>query len=159
GMVQARWGHLNREFSSLTRAQSVFLDAHFLVEHGARATAGLFFNFNGSAGVWRARCIREAGGWQHDTLTEDLDLSYRAQLRGWRFLYLPEVEAAAELPADMNALKSQQRRWVKGSIQTARKMLPHLWRSTLGLRVKLEATYHLTSNVAYPLMLASALLL
>jgi len=159
GMVQARWGHLNRGFSSLTRAQSVFLDGHFLVEHGARSRSGLFFNFNGSAGVWRACCIREAGGWQHDTLTEDLDLSYRAQLAGWRFIYLPEVEAAAELPADMNALKSQQRRWVKGSIQTARKILPGLWRSPLPVRVKLEATYHLSCNVAYPLMLVSALLL
>ncbi len=159
GMVQARWGHLNRDFSLLTVAQSVFLDGHFLVEHGARSGSGLFFNFNGTAGVWRRRCVEEAGGWHHDTLTEDLDLSYRAQLRGWRFVYLPEVVALAELPTDMNAFKSQQRRWAKGSVQTARKILPRLWRSPLPWRVKLEAGCHLTSNVVYLLLLLSALLM
>jgi hypothetical protein len=159
GMVQARWGHLNRDFSWLTRAQGMFLDAHFLVEHSARSGAGLFFNFNGTAGMWRRRCIEDAGGWHHDTLTEDLDLSYRAQLRGWRFVFLPRVVAPAELPADMNAFKSQQRRWVKGSIQTARKMLPPLWHSGLPWALKLEASYHLTGNVAYLALLASALLM
>jgi glycosyltransferase involved in cell wall biosynthesis len=158
GAVQARWGHLNRDHSALTRAQAVLLDAHFVVEHGARAGAGLFFNFNGAAGVWRRRCIEQVGGWQHDTLTEDLDLSYRAQLAGWRLLYLPEVAAPAELPVEMSGFKSQQRRWAKGSIQTARKLLPAIWRSGLPWRVKLEAAIHLTNNVAYVLLLGGSLL-
>lgn len=159
GMVQARWGHLNRDRSLLTSAQAVMLDAHFLLEHEARMGSGLFFNFNGTAGAWRRSCIESAGGWTHDTLTEDLDLSYRAQLRGWRFVSLPLVVAPAELPADMGALKSQQRRWAKGSIQTARKLLPSVLRSELPLKVKIEAFFHLTSNFAYPLLLLSGLLL
>jgi cellulose synthase/poly-beta-1,6-N-acetylglucosamine synthase-like glycosyltransferase len=159
GMVQARWGHLNRARSSFTAAQAALLDAHFLIEHRARMDAGLFFNFNGTAGVWRRACIVDAGGWSHDTLTEDLDLSYRAQLRGWRFLFDDSLEAPAELPGDMEALKSQQRRWTKGAIQTARKVLPALWRSPLPMRVKIEAFFHLTSNVVYPLLLALGLLL
>ena len=159
GMVQARWGHLNRDESLLTRAQAVMLDAHFLLEHEARMRGGLFFNFNGTAGVWRRACIESAGGWQHDTLTEDLDLSYRAQLAGWRFVFDGEVVAPAELPADIEALKSQQRRWAKGSIQTARKLLPALLRAPLPARVKLEGFFHLTGNVAYPLLLALGLLL
>jgi cellulose synthase/poly-beta-1,6-N-acetylglucosamine synthase-like glycosyltransferase len=159
GMVQARWGHLNRARSLLTAAQATLLDAHFLVEHRARMRAGLFFNFNGTAGIWRRACIDDSGGWSHDTLTEDLDLSYRAQLRGWRFMFDDRVEAPAELPGDMEALKSQQRRWTKGSIQTARKLLPEVWRASLPTRVKVEAVFHLTSNVAYPLLLALGLLL
>jgi hypothetical protein len=159
GMVQARWGHLNRDRSALTAAQATLLDAHFLLEHSARARRGLFFNFNGTAGIWRRACIDAAGGWSHDTLTEDLDLSYRAQLAGWRFAFVPQVVVPAELPSDMEAFKSQQRRWVKGSIQTARKLLPELWRRPLPARVKLEAFLHLTSNVAYPLLLALGLLL
>jgi len=159
GMVQARWGHLNRERSVLTAAQAVMLDAHFLLEHEARASEGLFFNFNGTAGAWRRACIEDAGGWTHDTLTEDLDLSYRAQLRGWKFVPATDVEARAELPADVLALKSQQRRWAKGSIQTARKVLPALLRSALPARVKLEAVIHLTANATYPLLLLSGVLL
>lgn len=159
GMVQARWGHLNRDRSPLTVAQAVMLDAHFLLEHEARMAAGLFFNFNGTAGAWRRACIEDAGGWAHDTLTEDLDLSYRAQLRGWRFVSAADVEVPAELPAEVLALKSQQRRWAKGSIQTARKVLPGLLRSRLPARVKLEALAHLTANVTYPLLLLSGLLL
>lgn len=159
GMVQARWGHLNRDRSALTIGQAVMLDAHFLLEHEARMAAGLFFNFNGTAGAWRRRCIEDAGGWAHDTLTEDLDLSYRAQLAGWRFVSAADVEVPGELPSDVLALKSQQRRWAKGSIQTARKILPLLLRRRLSPRVKLEATMHLTANLAYPLLLLSALLL
>jgi len=159
GMVQARWGHLNRERSVVTVAQAVMLDAHFLLEHEAREFAGLFFNFNGTAGAWRRECIEDAGGWAHDTLTEDLDLSYRAQLAGWRFAAANDVEVPAELPADVLALKSQQRRWAKGSIQTARKLLPAMLRSPLPARIKLEAAIHLTANVAYPLLLLSGVLL
>ena len=159
GMVQARWTHLNRDRSTLTSAQAVMLDAHFLLEHEARMAAGLFFNFNGTAGAWRRECIEDAGGWTHDTLTEDLDLSYRAQLRGWRFVSAADIEVPAELPSDVLALKSQQRRWAKGSIQTARKVLPALLRSRLPAPVKLEAVMHLTANVAYPLLLLSGLLL
>ncbi len=159
GMVQARWGHLNRQRSFLTAAQAVMLDAHFLLEHQARMHTGLFFNFNGTAGVWRRSAIESSGGWTHDTLTEDLDLSYRAQRHGWRFVSLPTVVVPAELPADVEALKSQQRRWAKGSIQTARKLLPALLRSDRRLAVKVEAFFHLTSNVTYPLLLLSGLLL
>ena len=159
GMVQARWGHLNRARSVLTRAQGTMLDAHFLIEHRARMAAGLFFNFNGTAGIWRRACIEDSGGWSDVTLTEDLDLSYRAQLRGWRFVFDADVEAPAELPADIEALKSQQRRWTKGSIQTARRLLPRLWRAPVPARVKVEAWFHLTGNAAFPLLLAVALLL
>lgn len=159
GMVQARWAHLNRARSPLTIAQATLLDAHFLVEHPARMHAGLFFNFNGTAGMWRRACIEDAGGWSDDTLTEDLDLSYRAQLRGWRFVFEEAVEAPGELPADAAALRSQQRRWTRGAIQTARKLWPWVWRARLPLRVKIEAFVHLTSNLAYPLLLALGLLL
>jgi cellulose synthase/poly-beta-1,6-N-acetylglucosamine synthase-like glycosyltransferase len=159
GMVQVRWGHINREYSLLTRLQSILLDGHFMIEHTARNRSGRFFNFNGTAGVWRRSCIHDAGGWQHDTLTEDLDLSYRAQLEGWHFVYLPDVVSPAELPVEMSAFKSQQHRWAKGSIQTSVKMLPRIWRSALPFKVKLEATFHLTSNVAYVLMIFLALLM
>jgi cellulose synthase/poly-beta-1,6-N-acetylglucosamine synthase-like glycosyltransferase len=159
GMVQARWTHLNAGRSWLTGAQAAMLDSHFLLEHRVRLAGGLFFNFNGTAGVWRRACIEDAGGWSHDTLTEDLDLSYRAQLRGWRFVFDATVAAPAELPADMEGFKAQQRRWAKGSIQTARKLLPRVLASPLPARVKLEAAFHLTSNAAYPLLLALAVLL
>jgi len=159
GMVQVRWGHLNRDFSILTQAQSIFLDGHFIIEHTARNRSGCFFNFNGTAGIWRRTTIGDAGGWQHDTLTEDLDLSYRAQLKGWQFIFLPEVISPAEVPVDMNAFKSQQHRWAKGSIQTAKKLLPTILRSNLPWKVKREAFFHLTNNAAYLLMvLLSALM-
>jgi len=145
GMVQTRWGHINRGYSLLTRMLAILLDSHFVVEHIARNRSGLFFNFNGTAGVWRKSCILEAGGWQHDTLTEDMDLSFRAQLKGWQFLYLPEVVCPAELPPEINAVKSQQFRWAKGSLQTSRKLLPVIWKAPIPLRQKIEATFHLTS--------------
>lgn len=159
GMVQARWGHLNGGYSLLTRVQSILLDGHFVLEHGARNRSSRFFNFNGTAGIWRRRTIDESGGWQHDTLTEDLDLSYRAQLRGWRFVFLPEVVSPAEVPVEMNAFKNQQYRWAKGSIQTARKLLPRILASPLPLTVKAEATFHLTANMAYPLMVILSVLM
>jgi cellulose synthase/poly-beta-1,6-N-acetylglucosamine synthase-like glycosyltransferase len=136
GMVQARWGHINQDYSLLTKIQSILLDGHFVLEHGGRNRSGLFFNFNGTAGIWRRSAIEDAGGWQHDTLTEDLDLSYRAQLRGWQFVFLQDLVAPAEVPVEMNAFKSQQHRWAKGSIQTCRKVLPQLLRSNLPLGVK-----------------------
>ncbi|MBK7862295.1 MAG: glycosyltransferase [Archangiaceae bacterium] len=159
GMVQVRWGHLNREFSILTQAQSILLDGHFMIEHTARNRSGCFFNFNGTAGIWRRKTIEDAGGWQHDTLTEDLDLSYRAQLKGWKFTFLPEVVSPAEVPVDMNAFKSQQHRWAKGSIQTAKKLLPKILKSSLPFAVKREAFFHLTNNFAYLLMLVFSLLM
>ncbi len=153
GMLQARWGHLNDRYSLLTRVQSIFLDGHFLIEQTARSRSGRFFNFNGTAGLWRRRCIEDSGGWHSDTLAEDLDLSYRAQIRGWRFVFLPDVVVPAELPVEMNAFKTQQHRWAKGSIQTCKKMLPVLWRSPLPWKIKLEGTIHLTSNFGYLLVL------
>jgi cellulose synthase/poly-beta-1,6-N-acetylglucosamine synthase-like glycosyltransferase len=159
GMIQTRWGHLNRGYSLLTRVQAMFLDGHLLLEQTARSRSGRFFNFNGTAGLWRKSCIQEAGGWQHDTLTEDLDLSYRAQLAGWKFVFLTNVVTPAELPVDMNGFKSQQHRWTKGSIQTCKKLLPTIWRSDLPLVIKLEATGHLTSNFAYLLLACLCVLL
>lgn len=160
GMVQTRWGHVNRAYSLLTHIQAMYLDGHFVLEHTARNRSGKFFNFNGTAGVWRRECIESAGGWQHDTLTEDLDLSYRAQLAGWRFVFLKDVVSPAEVPVEMSAFKSQQHRWAKGSIQTCRKLLPTIWRAPVPLGVKIEATFHLTANFAYLLVvLMSALML
>ena len=159
GMVQVRWDHLNRGYSHLTQAQAIFLDGHFVIEHTARNRSGRFFNFNGTAGIWRKDTILDAGGWQHDTLTEDLDLSYRAQLAGWRFVYLPEVVSPAEVPVEMNAFKVQQHRWAKGSIQTARKLLPRILKSDLPRDVKLEAFFHLTANLTYPLMILLTVLM
>ena len=159
GMVQVRWEHLNRDYSHLTQAQAIFLDGHFVIEHTARNRSGWFFNFNGTAGVWRRQTIEDAGGWQHDTLTEDLDLSYRAQLGGWQFVYLPEVVSPAEVPVEMNAFKSQQHRWAKGSIQTARKLLPRILGSDLPRAVKVEAFFHLTANFTYPLMILLTVLM
>ena len=152
GMVQARWGHINQDYSLLTKIQSILLDAHFVLEHGARNRSGCFFNFNGTAGVWRREAIAAAGGWQHDTLTEDLDLSYRAQLAGWRFIFLPDVVSPAEVPVEMNSFKSQQHRWAKGSIQTCMKLLPRILRSNQPLGVKAEAFFHLSANFNYLLM-------
>jgi len=158
-MVQARWGHINQDYSLLTKIQSILLDGHFVLEHGGRNRAGLFFNFNGTAGIWRRTAIADAGGWQHDTLTEDLDLSYRAQLRGWKFVFLPDLVAPAEVPVEMNAFKSQQHRWAKGSVQTCRKLLPRLLSSDLPLAVKAEAFFHLTANFNYPLMCVLSVLM
>ena len=159
GLVQARWEHLNRFYSVLTDVQAILLDGHFIAEHGARHALGCFFNFNGTAGLWRRSAITDAGGWSGDTLTEDLDLSYRSQLRGWRFVFLPEVAAPAELPVSMTAFKAQQRRWAQGSFQTARKLLPQILASPLPLRVRMEAFFHLGANLAYPLMALLSLLM
>ena len=158
-MVQARWGHINQDYSLLTKIQSILLDGHFVLEHGGRNRSGRFFNFNGTAGIWRRTAIDDAGGWQHDTLTEDLDLSYRAQLRGWRFVFVSDVIAPAEVPVEMNAFKSQQFRWAKGSIQTCRKVLPRLLRAKLPLGVKAEAFFHLTANFNYPFMCVLSVLM
>ena len=159
GMVQARWEHLNRDYSLLTRIQSIFLDGHFVIEHTARHRSGRFFNFNGTAGIWRRRCLEEIGGWQSDTLTEDLDVSYRAQLAGWKFVYLKDLVVPAELPVDMNGFKSQQHRWTKGSIQTGRKLLPAIFRSAYPWKVKAEAFFHLTNNFSHLLVVLLALLI
>jgi cellulose synthase/poly-beta-1,6-N-acetylglucosamine synthase-like glycosyltransferase len=158
-LVQARWTHINQEYSLLTKVQSILLDAHFVLEHGGRNRAGRFFNFNGTAGIWRPEAIADGGGWQHDTLTEDLDLSYRTQLKGWQFVFLPDVEAPAEVPVEMNAFKSQQHRWAKGSIQTCIKLLPHILRSNASFEVKAEAFMHLTANFNYLLMSVLCLLI
>jgi cellulose synthase/poly-beta-1,6-N-acetylglucosamine synthase-like glycosyltransferase len=152
GMIQTRWGHINRGYSLLTRAQAILLDGHLLLEQTARSRTGRFFNFNGTAGLWRRSCIEQAGGWQHDTLTEDLDLSYRAQLNGAKFLFLSDIVTPAELPVDMSGFRSQQHRWTKGSIQTCKKVLPLIWKSRLPWWIKLEAIVHLTSNFAYLLL-------
>jgi len=159
GMVQVRWGHINRDYSLLTQVQAVLLDGHFVLEHGGRSRTGRFFNFNGTAGIWRREVIADAGGWQHDTLTEDLDLSYRAQMKGWRFVYLQDVVAPAEVPVEMNAFKSQQHRWAKGSVQTCKKLLPKVLASPLPWHVKLESAFHLTANFAYPLMVLLSVLM
>ena len=158
-MVQVRWDHVNRDYSRLTELQAMMLDGHFVIEHTARHRSGRFFNFNGTAGIWRRSAIDDAGGWSHDTLTEDMDLRYRAQLRGWQFVYLKDVVSPAELPVEMNAFKSQQFRWAKGSIQVAKKLLPTIWRSKVPFSVKLEAFFHLTNNFAYPLLLLLSVLL
>ncbi|WP_242339597.1 MULTISPECIES: cellulose synthase family protein [Anaeromyxobacter] len=159
GMVQTRWGHLNRSYSLLTEAQAILLDGHFVIEHTARNRSGLFFNFNGTAGIWRRDAIASGGGWQHDTLTEDLDLSYRTQMKGWKFVYLPHVVTSAEVPVEMNAFKSQQHRWAKGSIQTALKLLPLIRRADVPRAVKREAFMHLTANLGYLMMIPLAILL
>lgn len=152
GCVQARWGHLNRSMSLLTRIQALLLDGHFAIEQAGRAAAGCLFNFNGTAGIWRRQAIDDAGGWAHDTLTEDLDLSYRAQLAGWRFVFLQDVVVPAELPAELAAFKSQQDRWTRGSMQTARKLLGRVLAAPVALRVRREAALHLLANLAYPLV-------
>src|SRR5690242_14453943 len=159
GMVQTRWTYLNSDYSLLTNVETILLDGHFVVEHGARSRRGTFFNFNGTAGVWRRKVIDDAGGWQHDTLTEDTDLSYRAQLKGWKFLYLPQIECASELPVDMNGFKSQQARWAKGLMQTAKKILPRVLKADVPWHVKAEAFFHLTANISYPLMIVLSTML
>jgi len=159
GMVQTRWTYLNSDYSLLTNVETILLDGHFVVEHGARSRRGTFFNFNGTAGVWRRKVIDDAGGWQHDTLTEDTDLSYRAQLKGWKFLYLPQIECASELPVDMNGFKSQQARWAKGLMQTAKKILPKVFEADVPWHVKAEAFFHLTANISYPLMVVLSTML
>ena len=159
GMVQTRWTHLNRDYSILTQIEAILLDGHFVLEHGARARSGEFFNFNGTAGMWRRQSIHDGGGWQHDTLTEDTDLSYRSQMAGWKFKYLPDVECPSELPIEMTAFKTQQARWAKGLIQTGIKILPRVFRSNAPMRNKIEAVYHLTANMSYPLMVIMSALL
>ncbi len=160
GVVQTRWSYLNRDYNLLTEVQAMLLDGHFVLEHTARCGRGLFFNFNGTAGILRVRMIEDAGGWQHDTLTEDCDLSYRAQLKGWRFVYLPALDAPSELPVEMHAFQVQQSRWAKGLTQVATKLLPSILRAPIPLRHKIEAFFHLTPNVSYPMMmLVSALML
>jgi cellulose synthase/poly-beta-1,6-N-acetylglucosamine synthase-like glycosyltransferase len=158
-LVQARWTHLNQDYSLLTKVQSILLDAHFVLEHGGRNRSGRFFNFNGTAGIWRPEAIADGGGWQHDTLTEDLDLSYRAQMRGWRFVFMPDLVSPAEVPVEMNAFKSQQHRWAKGSIQTTLKLLPRILSAPVSLQVKAEAFFHLTANFNYLLMILLSILM
>jgi cellulose synthase/poly-beta-1,6-N-acetylglucosamine synthase-like glycosyltransferase len=160
GMVQVRWDHLNRDASVLTRSQAMFLDGHFVIEHTARNRSGRFMHFNGTAGVWRRSTIDDAGGWQHDTLTEDLDLSYRAQVKGWQFVYLPQLAAPAELPPEIISFKQQAHRWTKGSMQTAIKLLPGILRSrSLSWPIKIEAFFHLTNTIVYPLMVMLTLMM
>src|SRR4051812_19491622 len=160
GMVQTRWTHLNRDYSFLTQVEAILLDGHFVLEHGGRSRAGVFFNFNGTAGMWRRKAIADAGGWEHDTLTEDTDLSYRSQLKGWKFKYLQDVECPAELPIEMTAFKTQQARWAKGLIQVSLKVLPRVLRDpNVPRRIKTEAWYHLTANISYPLMIVLSTLL
>lgn len=158
GCLQTRWGHLNQDYSWLTRAQAIGIDGHFIIEQEVRSAKGFFLNFNGTAGIWKKSCIRDAGGWHHDTLTEDLDLSYRAQLNGWKIRYLHHVTTPAELPVHINALKRQQFRWAKGSIQTARKLLDKLWKSGNTIITKIEGTVHLTNYIVHPLILMNLLL-
>ncbi len=160
GVVQARWGHLNGNNSLLTRSQTICLDAHFVLEHGARNASGIFINFNGTAGIWRKETIISAGNWQDDTLTEDIDISYRAQIAGWKFVYVNDVVCPAEIPAEVFGLKNQQYRWAKGAIQTAIKLLPSIWRNAkISPLMKFEATVHLTNHLVFPVLLLLALLL
>lgn len=159
GLVQTRWGHMNRCFNLLTRVQGMFLDGHFVMEQTARNRSGRFFTFNGTAGMWRKTTIFDAGGWDHDTLTEDMDLSYRAQMKGWNFIFLNDVVTPAELPVDMDGFKAQQHRWTKGSIQVCQKMLLDIWKSNAPLKAKMEATTHLTANYAYLLLILLCVLI
>jgi len=158
GLVQTRWGHVNEGYSMLTQAQAIAIDGHFGVEQAGRRWGGFFLNFNGTAGIWRRKAIDDAGGWHADTLTEDLDLSYRAQLEGYEIEYLIDVEVPAEIPADITAFKSQQRRWAKGSIQTALKLIPRVLRSDRPFFTKLQGVIHLTHYLVHPLMLTIAIL-
>jgi cellulose synthase/poly-beta-1,6-N-acetylglucosamine synthase-like glycosyltransferase len=159
GMVQGRWEHLNRDYSFLTKTQAIFLDGHFMLESYTRFLSGRFFNFNGTAGILRRKAIEEAGGWEHDTLTEDLDLSYRAQMKGWKFVFVPELSVPAELPVEINSFKSQQCRWAKGAMQVCKKVLVRVLKSDCAVGEKLESWYHLTGNVTYPLMVILSLIL
>jgi len=159
GVVQTRWTYLNKEFNILTQVEAMLLDGHFVLEHGARCGSGLFFNFNGTAGILRRAMIEDSGGWQHETLTEDSDLSYRAQLKGWRFVYVPSLECPSELPVDTYGFQVQQSRWAKGLTQVAKKLLPRIFKANLPFRVKAEAFLHLTPNISYPLMLIVSMLM
>src|SRR5262245_59074164 len=160
GVVQTRWSYLNRDYNFLTEVEAMLLDGHFILEHGARSRAGYFFNFNGTAGILRVKMIDDAGGWQHDTLTEDSDLSYRAQVKGWRFVYLPGLDCPSELPVEMHGFQVQQSRWAKGLTQCAKKLLPSILKADIPRRVKAEAFLHLTPYLSYPLMIViSALML
>ena len=159
GVVQTRWSYLNKEANILTQVEAMLLDGHFVLEHGARCGSGLFFNFNGTAGVLRRKMIDDAGGWQHETLTEDSDLSYRAQLNGWRFVYVPSVDCPSELPIETYGFQVQQARWAKGLTQVAKKLLPRILKADLPLRVKVEAFMHLTPNITYPLMIIVSMLM
>jgi len=158
GCAQMRWSHINGNYNLLTRLQTIMLDGHFVVEQTTRNRTGGFFNFNGTAGIWRRRAIAMSGGWQHDTLTEDTDLSFRAQLMGWKFVYLLDEEAPAEIPVEINAFKAQQRRWAKGVMQVGIKLYPRIWRSKLPMRVRLEMFFRLTGNISYPLMIVASFL-
>jgi cellulose synthase/poly-beta-1,6-N-acetylglucosamine synthase-like glycosyltransferase len=158
GCLQTRWGHTNQRYNSLTQAEALGIDGHFIIEQTVRSKNGFFLNFNGTAGLWRRACIEDAGGWQWDTLTEDLDLSYRAQMRGWKFDYLPDVVVPAELPPHVGAYKKQQFRWAKGSFQVVRKILPTVLRANLPLGVRFMALLHLTGYFVHPLMLSMLLL-
>jgi cellulose synthase/poly-beta-1,6-N-acetylglucosamine synthase-like glycosyltransferase len=158
GCAQMRWSHINGSYNLLTRLQTIMLDGHFVVEQTTRNRTGGFFNFNGTAGIWRRSAIELSGGWQHDTLTEDTDLSFRAQLMGWKFVYLLDEEAPAEIPVEINAFKAQQRRWAKGVMQVGLKLYPRIWRASLPMRVKLEMFFRLTGNISYPLMIVASFL-
>jgi cellulose synthase/poly-beta-1,6-N-acetylglucosamine synthase-like glycosyltransferase len=158
GCAQMRWSHINGNYNLLTRLQTIMLDGHFVVEQTTRNRTGGFFNFNGTAGIWRRKAIAMSGGWQHDTLTEDTDLSFRAQLMGWKFVYLLDEDAPAEIPVEINAFKAQQRRWAKGVMQVGIKLYPRIWRARLPLRVKLEMFFRLTGNISYPLMIVASFL-
>lgn len=159
GLVQTRWSHLNEHFSSLTKTQAIILNGHFLIEQAARNQNNYFINFNGTAGIWRKSCIIDAGNWQDDTLTEDLDLSYRAQMKGWEFVFRPDILCPSELPPDVGSWKTQQYRWAKGAVETCKKLLPEILKSSLPLRVKVQSFFHLTGNLVYPLVLISGVLL
>jgi cellulose synthase/poly-beta-1,6-N-acetylglucosamine synthase-like glycosyltransferase len=159
GMVQTCWDYINRDYSVLTKIQALILDAHFNIEHFARNRTGKFFNFNGTAGIWRKETIVDAGGWQYDTLTEDLDLSYRAQIKGWKFIYLENVKSLSELPVDINSFKKQQYRWTKGSVETFLKIYPEIFKSNLPLKIKIESFFHLAGNFSYPLVLFLSLIM
>lgn len=158
GLVQTRWEHLNRDYSLITKTEAIALDGHFVIEQAVRNRAGFFINFNGTGGVWRKECIFDAGNWQADTLTEDLDLSYRAQMKGWKFKYLVNFTSPAELPSEINSLKSQQFRWTKGAIETAKKIYPKVLRSKLPVKMKIQSFIHLCSNLAYPFILIAGIL-
>lgn len=158
GLVQTRWEHLNSDYSFLTRVQAMALDGHFVIEQNVRNKAGFFINFNGTGGIWRKSCIFDAGNWEADTLTEDLDLSYRAQLKGWKFKFLNDVTSPAELPSEINALRSQQFRWTKGAIETGRKILPRVWKSDLPWEKKIHSTFHLSNNIVFPFILIAGIL-
>lgn len=158
GMVQSRWGHINKDYSLLTKVQGFGLDGHFTIEQSGRNKAGLFMNFNGTAGIWRKKCIEEAGGWQFDTLTEDLDLSYRAQLKGWEFEYVEDVVTPAELPVESNALRSQQHRWTKGAVETSKKLIYKIWKTDVGLKKKIFGTLHLMNSYVFLFVFLTGLL-